>query len=86
MSTLAPLAAARSFATTHLCDAHEDRLRDGRVLVVDGAARLSCALVGGNLAVLGECGVVLAFPGVTVGPGDWIYADRDGRWVSSGPL
>ena len=157
------------FATTDLCDAHEDRLRSGRlqvpapawirlgavarfsgaavtlrvpddnslvrsllegpgqgrVLVVDGAASMTCALVGGNLGQLGErngwsgvivngcvrdadeldaCrfgvralathprrsdkrglgeqGVVLAFAGVTVRPGDWIYADRDG-WIVS---
>lgn len=87
-----------AFATTDLCDAHEDRLRDGRlqvphppwislgkmprfcgravtlrvpednslvrtaleqpgegrVLVIDGGASLRCALVGGNLAALGE--------------------------------
>jgi regulator of ribonuclease activity A len=164
---------APSFATTDLCDAHEDRLRDGRlqvarpawhafgavvrfagpaatlrvpddnslvraaleapgagrVLVVDGAASTACALVGGNLAVLGERNgwsgvivngcvrdadeldacrfgvralgthprrsdkrglgerdIVVAFAGVTVRPGDWIYADRDGWLVSSGPL
>ncbi len=160
-----------AFATTDLCDAHEDRLRDGRlqvaappwralgavarfagpaatlrvpednslvrtmleqpgegrVLVVDGGASLRCALVGGNLAVLGERNgwagaivngavrdadeldacrfgiralelvprrsdkrglgerdVVVAFAGVVIRPGDWIYADRDGWLVSSG--
>jgi regulator of ribonuclease activity A len=162
---------APAFATTDLCDAHEDRLRDGRllvaalpwlafgaverfagpavtlrlpednslvrktlerpgegrVLVVDGGASLRCALVGGNLAKLGqdtgwagaivngavrdadeldacrfgvralqlvprrsdkrglgESGVVVAFAGVLVRPGDWIYADRDGWLVSAG--
>ena len=159
------------FATTDLCDAHEDRLRDGRlqvavppwrslggvarfagpaatlrvpednslvrgmleqpgegrVLVVDGGASLRCALVGGKLAVLGERNgwagaivngavrdadeldacrfgvralglvprrsdkrglgerdVVVAFAGVVIRPGDWIYADRDGWLVASG--
>ncbi len=158
-------------ATTDLCDAHEDRLRDGRlqvatppwlsfgatvrfagpavtlrlpednslvrqaleqpgegrVLVVDGGASLRCALVGGKLAVLGERNgwagaivngavrdadeldacrfgiralqlvprrsdkrglgerdVVVAFAGVAIRPGDWIYADRDGWLVSAG--
>jgi regulator of ribonuclease activity A len=162
-----------AFATTDLCDAHDDRLRDGRlqvatppwialgavarfagpavtlrvpddnslvrtlleepgrgrVLVVDGGGSLRCALVGGNLAQLGErhgwSGVIVhgcvrdadeldacrfgvralhtcprrsdkrglgerdvsvAFAGVTIGPGDWIYADRDGWLVSAGPL
>ncbi len=86
------------FATTDLCDAHEDRLADGRlqlaapgwlgfgstvhfsgpavtlrlpddnslvrasleqpghgrVLVIDGGASLRCALIGGNLAKLGQ--------------------------------
>jgi regulator of ribonuclease activity A len=157
------------FATTDLCDAHEDRLRDGRlqvapppwialgavprfagpavtlrvaddnslvratleqpgggrVLVVDGGASLRCALVGGNLGKLGEANgwsgvvvngcvrdadeldacrfgvralhlmprrsdrrgqgerdVVLGFAGLSVRPGDWIYADRDGWLVS----
>lgn len=94
---------------------------EGRVLVVDGAASLRCALLGGNLGKLAEkngwAGVVLnapirdadeidecaigvralgtcpvksrkagagsfdvplAFGGVTVKPGDWCYADRDG--------
>jgi len=165
--------ARAAFATTDLCDAHEDRLRDGRlkvaappwiafgaverfagpavtvcvpddnslvravleqpgagrVLVVDGAASLRCALLGGNLAVLGEQNgwqgvivngcvrdadeldacrlgvralhthprrsdrrglgerdVVVGFAGVTVRPGDWIYADRDGWLVSAEPL
>jgi regulator of ribonuclease activity A len=160
-----------AFATTDLCDAHEDRLRDGRlqvaapswcsfgaivrfagpavtlrvpednslvrtlleepgegrVLVVDGGASLRCALIGGNLARLGErqgwsgaivngavrdadeldacrfgiraldCvprrsdkrgfgerDVVVAFAGVVVRPGDWIYADRDGWLVAAG--
>lgn len=159
------------FATTDLCDAHEDRLRDGRlqvaappwialgavarfagpavtlrvvndnslvraaleqpgagrVLVVDGGASLFCALVGGNLGKLGEKNgwagvivngcvrdadeldacrfgvralhthprkshkggvgerdVVIAFADVTIVPGDWIYADRDGWIVSAG--
>jgi regulator of ribonuclease activity A len=162
------------FATTDLCDAHEERLRDGRlqvaappwlalgavarfagpavtlrlpednslvrqaleqpgegrVLVVDGGASLRCALVGGNLGKLGERNgwagaivngavrdadeldacrfgiralqlvprrsdkrgygerdVVVAFAGVSIRPGDWIYADRDG-WIvaAGGPL
>jgi regulator of ribonuclease activity A len=160
-----------AFATTDLCDAHEDRLRDGRlqvaappwialgaisrfagpavtlrvvndnslvraaleqpgegrVLVVDGGGSVFCALVGGNLGKLGETNgwagvvvngcvrdadeldarrfgvralhthprkshkggagerdVVLAFADLTVSPGDWIYADRDGWIVSAG--
>ncbi|HYF60432.1 MAG TPA: ribonuclease E activity regulator RraA [Burkholderiaceae bacterium] len=168
MSTAVP-----EFATTDLCDAHEDRLRDGRlrvapppwialgalarfagpavtlrvpddnslvraaletpgagrVLVVDGGASLRCALLGGNLGRLGErngwSGVIvngcardadeldgcrlgvralalhprrsdkrglgerdvpLAFAGLTVRPGDWIYADRDGWLVASEAL
>jgi regulator of ribonuclease activity A len=163
--------ALAEFATTDLCDAHEDRLRDGRlrvaappwialgavarfagpaatlrvpddnslvrtlleergagrVLVVDGGASLACALVGGNLGRLGErngwqgvlvngcvrdadeldgcrLGVralhthprrsdkrglgerdpVVSFAGVSIAPGDWIYADRDGWIVSAG--
>ncbi|MCX7230968.1 MAG: ribonuclease E activity regulator RraA [Burkholderiales bacterium] len=32
----------------------------------------------------GERDPVLAFAGVTVSPGDWIYADRDGWLVSAG--
>ena len=36
---------------------------------------------------LGESGVVVAFAGVMIRPGDWIYADRDGWLVSvGGPL
>ena len=94
---------------------------NGRVLVVDGAASLRCALLGGNLGKLAETNgwaglvlnapirdaeeidtcaigvralgtcpvkskktgagnfdVPLAFGGVTIKPGDWCYADRDG--------
>lgn len=101
----------------------------GRVLVVDGAASLRCALLGGNLGKLAEkngwAGVVLnapirdadeidacaigvralgtcpvksrkagagsfdvplAFGGVTVKPGDWCYADRDGVLFADGAL
>lgn len=159
-----------SSATADLCDAHEDRLSDGRlqvaappwlvlgavvrfagpavtlrvpadnslvraaleqpgegrVLVVDGGAGFACALVGGNLGVLGErngwqgvivngcvrdaeeldacrfvvralqlsprrstrrglgeCDLTIRFAGVTIRPGDWIYADRDGWLVSN---
>lgn len=166
-------APAPEFATTDLCDAHEDALADGRlqaapppwialgavarfagpavtlrvpddnslvraaleqpghgrVLVVDGGGSLRCALVGGNLGKLGERNgwsgvvvngcvrdadeldacrfgvralhlmprrsdrrgrgdrdVVLSFAGLTVRPGDWIYADRDGWLVSASPL
>ena len=158
-----------SFATTDLCDAHEDRLADGtlsvlppifqpfgknmvfagpattlkvfednalvratletpgdgRVMVVDGGGSLRCALVGGNLAILAErngwAGIVVngcirdsqeinacaigvralalhpqksikkgvgdlnrrvSIAGVTVRPGDWIYADHDGVLVA----
>ena len=35
---------------------------------------------------LGERDVVLGFAGVTVRPGDWIYADRDGWIVSAAAL
>ena len=35
---------------------------------------------------LGEREVVLALAGVTVRPGDWVYADRDGWLVSGEPL
>jgi regulator of ribonuclease activity A len=173
MNTAAPTGPEPGFATTDLCDAHEDRLADGRlqvaappwialgavarfcgpattlrvpddntlvraaleqpgagrVLVVDGAASLRCALVGGKLAELGEkngwSGVVVngcvrdadeldawrfgvralhthprrserrgrgerdpvvSFAGVTIRPGDWIYADRDGWLVSDARL
>jgi regulator of ribonuclease activity A len=96
-----------AFAVTDLCDAHEDRLADGRlqlaapgwrgfgairrfsgpavtlrlpednslvrstleqpghgrVLVIDGGASVRCALVGGNLAKLGQdngwCGAIV---------------------------
>lgn len=101
----------------------------GRVLIVDNAASLSRALVGGNLAALGEkngwsgiivCGAVrdtheletidigvLALAtvpirtekqgrgtrgvpvrvcGVTIHPGDWVYADADGVIAASEPL
>jgi len=162
-----------AFATTDLCDAHEDRLADGRlqvaqppwlafgallrfagpavtvrvpadnslvraaleqpgdgrVLVVDGGGGLACGLVGGQLGLLGERngwqGVIVngcvrdadeldacrfgvralqlnprrsarrglgerdltvRFGGVTIRPGDWIYADRDGWLVSSESL
>ena len=94
---------------------------NGQVLVVDGAASMRCALLGGNLGklaeqngwvgvivnapirdadeidacaigvrALGSCpvksrksaagsfDVPLAFGGVTIKPGDWCYADRDG--------
>jgi regulator of ribonuclease activity A len=165
-----PQQSTPAFATTDLCDAHEDRLADGRlqvaappwialgavvrfagpavtlrvpadnsmvraaleqpghgrVLVVDGGAGLTCALVGGNLGQLGERngwqGVIVngcvrdadeldacrfgvralqlhprrsarrglgerdltvRFAGVTIRPGDWIYADRDG-WLVAG--
>jgi regulator of ribonuclease activity A len=35
---------------------------------------------------LGERDLKLAFAGVTVSPGDWIYADRDGWLVSAAEL
>lgn len=100
---------------------------EGRVLVVDNAASMRCALIGGRLGELGEKNgwqgvivngcvrdaaelddcrfgvralslhprrsdrrgrgeqdVVVSFSGVTVRPGDWIYADRDGWVVSAG--
>lgn len=102
---------------------------EGRVLVVDNAASLTRAMVGGNLAELGlangwsaiiVCGAVrdrheiqdldigvlalAAVPmksikqgkgkrdvpvrvcGVTIAPGDWIYADLDGVIASARAL
>jgi regulator of ribonuclease activity A len=102
---------------------------NGRVLIVDNAASLARALVGGNLAALGAkngwsgiivCGAVrdtheleatdigvLALAtvpmrtdkqgkgtrgvpvrvcGVTIHPGDWVYADPDGVIAASEPL
>lgn len=35
---------------------------------------------------IGESGVALAFAGVTISPGDWVYADEDGIIVSSREL
>jgi len=102
---------------------------EGRVLVVDGAGSLRCALVGdmlaakardngwsglvvygcvrdaGDLADLdigikalnthpsrsqkadgGEVGVAVTMAGVTLTPGEWLCADRDGIVVASEPL
>lgn len=102
---------------------------EGRVLVVDGAASLNCALLGDQLGTLavqhgwagvllngcvrdtaalsilplgvkalaahpkrsgrgggGEQGVSLIFAGVTIEPGDWVYADADGVLLSPDPL
>lgn len=154
-----------TFATTDICDAHEDKLAagtlsvlppvfqsfgkqvkfsgpaitlkvfednalvrstletpgKGHVLVIDGGGSLRCALVGGNLGMLAEkngwAGIVVngcirdseeinacnigvralalhpqksvkkgvgdvnirvSMAGVTVNPGDWMYADADG--------
>lgn len=159
----------REFATSDLCDAHEQKLSEGSlailppvfrafgkrvrfhgpartlkvfednvlvraaletpgegsVLVVDGGASLRCALVGGNLGVLaqnngwagiivngcvrdseeldqcdigiralaahprrsirkglGEKDLVVDVAGVTVRPGDWVYADADGILIA----
>jgi len=101
----------------------------GRVLVIDGGGSLRCALVGGNLGVLaekngwagiwvngcvrdtaelvqskvgiaaiaihpqksvkrnvGERDLVISMAGITVKPGDMIYADQDGILVSDKPL
>jgi regulator of ribonuclease activity A len=158
-----------SFATTDLCDAHEQALADGslvplppvfksfgkqasfcgpavtlkvfednalvratletaghgQVLVVDGGGSLRCALVGGQLGLLaekngwtgivvhgcirdsleinacnigvralalhpqraakkgvGESNVRVSIAGVTIAPGDWVYADADGMLAS----
>ncbi len=102
---------------------------EGRVLVVDGAGSLRCALVGDMLAAKardsgwsgivvygcirdaadladldigikalnthphksekrgdGEVGVAVTFAGVTVRPGQWLCADRDGIVISDEPL
>ncbi len=70
----------------------------GRVLVVNGGGSERCALLGDRLGALavengwagvvihgcGEVGVTLAFSGVIVGPGDWIYVDADGVLVHRG--
>ena len=101
----------------------------GRVLVVDGAGSLRCALVGDMLAKLaidngwsgaiinapirdskligtmelglralgtcplksvklgaGEKDLPVNFAGVTIKPGDWVYADEDGLVVASREL
>lgn len=163
----------REFATSDLCDAHEQKLSEGSlailppvfrafgkrvrfhgpartlkvfednvlvraaletpgegsVLVVDGGASLRCALVGGNLGVLaqnngwagiivngcvrdseeldqcdigiralaahprrsirkglGEKDLVVDVAGVTVRPGDWVYADADGILIARSTL
>lgn len=102
---------------------------EGRVLVVDGAASLRCALLGDQLGALardngwsgvvvygcvrdaadlaeidvgvkalnthprksnkgggGEVGVPVTFAGVTLTPGQWLCADRDGIVVAESPL
>lgn len=71
-------------ATTDLCDVFESRLGDGTLPVL--AATFRCdgkpiAFSGpvkhrksGAASVAGP----LAFGGVTIKPGDWCYADRDG--------
>lgn len=161
------------FATTDLCDAHEDRLEsgllralpagmlsfggvprfagpavtlklfednsllaaavkergDGRVLVVDAGGSVRCAVLGGNLAAQaaangwhgvivfgavrdadeidacqlgvralalvprrsvkrgeGQRNLSVSIFGVTVRPGEWVYADRDGVLISSEAL
>ena len=102
---------------------------EGRVLVVDGAASLRCALLGDQLGALardngwsgvvvygcvrdaadlaeidigvkalnthprrsmkgdgGEVGVPVTLAGVTLTPGQWLCADRDGIVVAETPL
>lgn len=102
---------------------------EGRVLVVDGGGSLRCALVGDQLALLGqkngwagilvygcirdsadiagidiglkalnthplksvkkgvgERDVPVTFAGITIQPGDYLYADHDGVVVAEGAL
>lgn len=102
---------------------------EGRVLVVDGAGSLRCALMGDMLAARardngwsglviygcvrdsadlgdldigikalnthpcrshkggeGEIGAVVTFAGVTLTPGEWLCADRDGIVIAEEPL
>ncbi len=102
---------------------------EGRVLVIDGAGSLRCALVGDQMAAKardngwsgllvygcvrdsadlanldigikalnthpcrsqkdnpGEVGVAVTFAGVTLTPGQWLCADRDGILVANEPL
>ena len=124
-----PVKTLKVFEDNSLVRAAVESAGQGRVLVVDGAGSLRCALLGGNLGKLAErngwAGVVLnapiryadeidacaigvralgvcpvkskktgagsfdvplAFGGVTVKPGDWCYADRDGVLFSDGEL
>jgi regulator of ribonuclease activity A len=116
-----PVKTLKVFEDNSLVRSAVESAGQGRVLVVDGAASIRCALLGGNLGKLAEengwAGVVLnapirdadeidacaigvralgtcpvksrksgagsfdvplAFGGVTIRPGDWCYADRDG--------
>lgn len=102
---------------------------EGRVLVVDGGGSLRCALLGDNLAAMGqkngwsgvvvygcvrdsgelaeidlgvkalnvhplksvkkgigERDVTVTFAGITMQPGDWLYADEDGIVVARNSL
>ena len=116
-----PVKTLKVFEDNSLVRSAVESAGNGRVLVIDGAASLRCALLGGNLGQIAEksgwVGVVLnapirdadeidacaigvralgtcpvkskkagagtfdlplAFGGVTIKPGDWCYADRDG--------
>jgi len=102
---------------------------EGRVLVIDGAGSLRCALIGDQMAArardngwsglvvygcvrdsadladldigikalnthpcksekngVGEIGVKATFAGVTITPGEWLCADRDGIVIANEPL
>lgn len=69
-------------------------------IVVHGCVRDAAELDASNLGIRalalvpmptlkreqGQANVVLNFCGVTVRPGDWLYADADGMVISAGPL
>lgn len=124
-----PVSTLKVFEDNVIVRAAVETKGEGRVLVVDGAGSLNCALFGGNLATLaaqngwagvvvygcirdtlelvaekvgvkalaahpkrsarlgaGEKDVTVRFAGVTIAPGDWLYADADGIIISKTKL
>ncbi len=124
-----PIETVRTFEDNSRVREVLDSPGEGRVLVVDGAGSLRCALLGDLLAARardngwnglvvygcvrdaadladldigikalnthpcrshkggeGEIGSVVTFAGVTLHPGEWLCADRDGIVVAERPL
>ena len=124
-----PVTTVKVFEDNSLVRAALEEPGEGRVLVVDGGGSMRCALVGDQLALLGQengwAGVVVygcirdagdmakmafgvkalnthplrsvkrgigdrdvavTFAGITIRPGDYLYADHDGVVVAESAL